>query len=146
MLPMSSLLASNLLAGNISAYPRTLPPPTRAITNCGKITGKNLLHVYDHIVRHGVDTHPPIWYAHTMSNDESKTLTDVNFEGQDAYPVYDNPYPKGSASYVAWDSGFWFAADEARYPDGYEDDYDYAVDEGMYDDDPSPYAGDYSEC
>lgn len=79
-------------------------------------------------------------------------MQDVNAEGYAAYPAYTNPYPSTSLSYQAWDAGYWQAHDESFVPgdngieDGYGDYLDYdAVSQGFYDDDPSPYSGDYSE-
>jgi hypothetical protein len=100
-----------------------------------------------------VDTPENVGYGYTMNNDESKSLSDVNIEGQNAYPAYDNPYPAQSVSWQAWDAGYWFEHDLSFAPDsdggieeGYGDFYDYdAVSQGMYDDDPNPYDGTYSE-
>lgn len=86
----------------------------------------------------------------------SKTLSDVNTEGRNAYTrgdsVDSNPYPRSSESYRAWDNGFWWEHDDSFVPsdDGFEDGYgnflDYdAVSQGFYDDDPDPYSGTYSE-
>src|SRR5690242_13233207 len=53
---------------------------------------------------------------------------------------------------AAYDLGYWdehnesYVEDSNGIEDGYGDFYDYdAVSQGMYDDDPSPYNGDYSE-
>lgn len=82
--------------------------------------------------------------------------------GADAYDNGDhitvNPFLKGTIAYTQFEVGYWnaydahceaqIAATEKRYgiEEGYGNWYDTdAVSQGMYDDDPSPYDGTYSE-
>lgn len=73
-------------------------------------------------------------------------------EGVASYPANVNPYRPGTSEWVSWDAGYWDAHD-ASYTDesggieeGYGNFYDTdAVSMGMYDDDPNPYDGTYSE-
>lgn len=77
----------------------------------------------------------------------------IHEDGFASYPAYDNPYKGQTPEWVEWDGGYWDAHDmdyqdsqQAGIESGYGDFYDMdAVSQGFYDDDPSPYSGDYSE-
>lgn len=71
-----------------------------------------------------------------------------------AYSTSDNPYPRATqhAQHRCWDKGFWaehdasFENNSGGIEEGYGNWYDTdAVSQGMYDDDPNPYDGTYSE-
>lgn len=71
-----------------------------------------------------------------------------------AYAPGDNPFPRGTSDHRRWDREYWQEHDDAAaacpsddgIEAGYGDFFDYdAVSQGMYDDDPSPYLGTYSE-
>lgn len=77
----------------------------------------------------------------------------IHEEGYASYPAYENPYRGQSPEWWEWDGGYWDAHDadaheqeqagiEAAYGDYWDVD---AVSQGMYDDDPNPYDGTYSE-
>ena len=61
-----------------------------------------------------------------------------------------NPHAAGTSAYRSWQQG-WLAAEakdlaDEAYNEAYESDWGLdAVSQGYYDDDPSPYNGDYSE-
>lgn len=93
-----------------------------------------------------------------MSNGNDSTPQFGRIAYRMAFGPGDNPFTTGSDAHREWDRDFWAEHDDASAAapvptgdeDGIEAGYgDYldidAVSQGMYDDDPSPYDGNYSE-
>jgi hypothetical protein len=96
-------------------------------------------------------TKPVSTFANGSSHNHVPADGAVAYRG--AWSASDNPNRPGTREWVTWDADFWAEHDASFVDDssdgiesGYGNWYDTdAVSQGMYDDDPSPYDGNYSE-